>query len=71
VLVLRIRFERQNRQQSQTRIARVARIAQPVLSQIETGRLIPTPAQLVRLAAVFDVEPSELLKNVAEPGPSL
>jgi transcriptional regulator with XRE-family HTH domain len=68
--VLRLKFERQNRQQSQMRVASVARIAQSVLSQIERGRLVPTDDELQRLAAVFGVPPDDLLKDVAVLGPS-
>lgn len=68
--LLRIKFERQNKQVSQVGIANLARIAQPTLSQIETGRLKPTPAQLQRLAAVFKVHPDDLLRDIAVLGPS-
>jgi transcriptional regulator with XRE-family HTH domain len=68
--VLRLKFERQNKQLPQMRIARLARIAQPVISQIERGRLVPTPAQLARLADVFGVKPEDLLKDVVVLGPS-
>ena len=65
----RLRFERQNKRLSQTGVARVARIPQPTLSSIEIGRLKPTEAQLVRLAAVFGVAPDDLLKDVVVLGP--
>jgi transcriptional regulator with XRE-family HTH domain len=70
VLVLRLKFERTNRQISQSRLALVAGLHQPVVSQIESGRLAPTREQLQKLAAVFGVRPSELLKDVAVLGPS-
>lgn len=53
--MLRIIFERQHQQISQTAVARLADIPQPTISQIERGRLKPTEAQLARLAAVFKV----------------
>lgn len=62
--MLRIKFERLNRQLSQTCVATVANIVQPVISQIETGRLIPTPEQLDRLAVVFGINGENLLKDV-------
>ena len=68
--MLRLRFERTTRRLSQACVAEVARIPQPALSQIELGRLKPTPAQLQRLAAVFKVEASELLKEIAVLGPT-
>ncbi|MBM3820278.1 MAG: helix-turn-helix transcriptional regulator [Acidimicrobiia bacterium] len=70
VFVLLLKFERINRRLSQHQVATIARIAQPALSQIETGRLAPTPAQLQRLAALFHVAPSELLKDVVVLRPS-
>ena len=63
--MLRTTFERKNRQLTQEALGVVARIPQPLISLIERGRYQPTPAQLQRLAAVFDVAPDELLKDVA------
>lgn len=60
----RLQFERTNKRLSQTHVARVASIPQPTLSQIELGRLVPTPEELQRLAAVFGLMPRELLKPV-------
>jgi len=62
--VLRTRFEREHRQLSQQHLARLARLPQSTISQIETGRLRPTAEELARLAAVFNVAPSDLLKDV-------
>lgn len=59
--VTRLKLERQNRKISQARLAHATRIAQPVISQIENGRLVPMPSQLARLAAVFGVLPEDLL----------
>ena len=61
----RLKFERLHRQLSQHAIASAASIAQPVVSQIENGRLKPTEKQLDRLAAVFSVGRDDLLKDVA------
>ena len=66
----RLKFERAHRQVSQLGIGRLSGIAQPVISQIENGRLKPTPAQLQRLADVFKVAPDDLLKDIAVLGPS-
>lgn len=60
----RLKFERTNKRLSQTHVAHVAHIPQPTLSQIELGRLVPTPEELQRLAAVFGLTPSELLEPV-------
>ena len=68
--MIRLKFERTNRGISQLRLARAAALVQPAVSLIENGRLVPTPAELARLAAVFGVAPSELMKDVAVLGPS-
>lgn len=65
----RLKFERTSQQLSQHAVASAARIAQPVVSQIENGRLKPTPAQLERLAYVFRVPADDLLRDVAMLGP--
>jgi transcriptional regulator with XRE-family HTH domain len=62
--VTRLQFERTNQRLSQAHVAHVAHIPQPTLSQIELGRLVPTPEELQRLAAVFGLTPSELLEPV-------
>ena len=67
--MLRLKFERTNRGISQHRLARAAALVQPAISLIENGRLLPTTDQLRRLAVVFSVAPSELLKDVAVLGP--
>jgi len=67
--VNRLKFERTSRRLSQHEVSLRARIAQPVVSQIENGRLTPTPAQLQRLAAVCHVPADELLREVELLGP--
>jgi transcriptional regulator with XRE-family HTH domain len=57
--VLRLKFERDRRRLSQTRVAVAANIWQPTYSAIETGRLRPTAAQLQRLADIFNISPPE------------
>ena len=63
---------RPDRRWSQKAVSLGANIPQPTISLIEQGRLIPTPAQLKRLADVFGVAPEDLLKDVVvvERGPS-
>jgi transcriptional regulator with XRE-family HTH domain len=63
--VLRLRYERFRRGLSQAGIAAAARVPQPMVSLIERGRLVPTPAQLTRLAAVLDIPPDDLLRDVS------
>ena len=65
----RLKFERTNRRLSQRRLANAARLHQPELSQIERGRLVPTPEELERLAEVLHVDASELMTRVVL-GPS-
>jgi transcriptional regulator with XRE-family HTH domain len=62
--VLRLQFERNNRHISQAALGRATRIAQPHISLIEQGRLIPTNAQLARLGAFFGLPPHQLMKDV-------
>ena len=60
----RLRYERKTRRLSQIGLGKAVRINQPDLSQIERGILVPTEAQLARLAAHFNVPAHELLKEV-------
>ncbi len=64
LLLTRLRYERQHRKHSQKYLALAAGLNQPDLSMIERGILIPSPQQLERLAAVYDVAPGDLLKEV-------
>ena len=66
----RLKFERTNRRLTQHTVAVLTRIHQPVIAQIENGRLTPTPEQLERLAYAFRVAPEDLLRDVAVLGPS-
>jgi transcriptional regulator with XRE-family HTH domain len=52
---------------NQTDVARLARLTQQEISLIEQGRLIPRPHELVRLAQIFGVAPSEILEQVPAP----
>lgn len=62
----RLEFERTRKGMSQGRLARLARFHQPLISQIERGRLLPTQAEAQRLAEALglDVQPEELLAQV-------
>ncbi len=60
----RLCYERKARKLSQMTLARAAGINQPDLSMIERGRLVPTEAQLARIAAALDLPAGELLKEV-------
>jgi transcriptional regulator with XRE-family HTH domain len=62
--VLHIKFDRTDRGISQGRLAKVAKIHQPSLSKIERGLLIPTPAELQRLADALGVDADVLLQPV-------
>jgi transcriptional regulator with XRE-family HTH domain len=62
--VLRLKYERLQRRMSQSGVGAAARIHQPTVTLIENGRLIPTPAQLQRLANVFGLPPEALLKPI-------
>jgi transcriptional regulator with XRE-family HTH domain len=63
--VLRLKFERISRGLSQQGVTDLTQIPQPAVSLIETGRVVPTPEELQRLADVFGVPPAILLKHVA------
>ncbi len=60
----RLRHERRSRRLSQATLGGAIKIPQPTLSQIERGRLVPTDEQLAKLAAYFNLEPRELLKEI-------
>jgi transcriptional regulator with XRE-family HTH domain len=62
--IKRLRLERQNHRITQRALATVAGVTQPTVSMAETGRLTPTHDELRRLAAVFHVDPDDLLKDV-------
>lgn len=59
-----LKYERRSRRHSQQHLARIAGLNQPDLSMIERGILVPTAAQLQRLADAYGIPPSELLKEV-------
>lgn len=57
----RLRQARLEAKLSQQTVARLANIPQPTVSLIETGRLIPLPEHLDRLATTLGVPSTELL----------
>lgn len=62
--MLRIRYERQIRKWTQGDLGDLSDIPQATVSLIEIGRLLPTPAQLDRLARALGVPASVLLREV-------
>lgn len=62
--MLRLKHERLRRGLTQDTVGVAARISQPTVALIEKGRLIPTAAQLDRLAAIFHISHDALLKPV-------
>jgi transcriptional regulator with XRE-family HTH domain len=66
--VIRLKFERINRQITQPLLAFWAQIPQPTISLIETGTWNPTAAQLEKLGRVLHIDPpSDLLLDVVVP----
>jgi ribosome-binding protein aMBF1 (putative translation factor) len=62
--MLRIRVERLKRGWRQEDLAFYARMAAADVSRIETGRLVPYPTQVARLAKALGLKPAELLEEV-------
>ena len=56
-----VEFERRERGWSQTRLAEESGIAQPLISQIELGKLGPRQAEVERLSAALGVSAEALL----------
>jgi transcriptional regulator with XRE-family HTH domain len=63
-LITRLKFERTSRKITQQTVETVSGVPQPIISLVETGRLIPTTEHRRQLAAVFGVAPDDLLKEV-------
>jgi transcriptional regulator with XRE-family HTH domain len=57
----RLRFERIKRGLRQTELAQSVGMRNQVLCDIETGRIVPSPDELERLAAALHVWPPEIL----------
>ena len=64
--MLRIRRERLQRGWNQTQLAARANMSTTEVSRIETGRAIPHPNQVLRLARALKIPPDELLEPVAQ-----
>ncbi len=64
--MLTIKILRLLRGQSQWQLGQAAQITNYKLSQIERGKLEPTPAELDRLAATLDVTPEVLKKEISK-----
>lgn len=62
--ILRARYERQRRDWTLKQTAFFSNLTTAEISLIETGRLIPTAAQLAKLAHAFRVDASLLLRPV-------
>jgi transcriptional regulator with XRE-family HTH domain len=62
--MLRVKFERLRRAWSQTVLAFRTGMSAAEISRIETGRTRPYPGQLLRLAAVLEVDPQALVEEV-------
>lgn len=73
--MLRLTAEREDRRWSRAELARRAGIDAADLSRVESGRLVPYPRMLQRLADALEVPPEELLRPVVRtwrpvgPGP--
>lgn len=65
--MLRIKAERLRRGWTQTELGYHARLASADVSRIESGRLVPYPAQAARLARVLGMNENELLERTSEP----
>lgn len=60
-MLLRLTYERIRRHWSQSELGRRSSIRQQDISLIETGRLIPTEEQLLRLANALLITPPAVL----------
>ena len=63
--MLRIKQERRRRGWNQVTLSYKAAVPVSDISKIENGRALPYPAQRARLASVLQLEPDELLTDVA------
>lgn len=64
--MIRLKFERVNRNISQENLALVARVPQPIISLIETGTWNPSRAQLAALADALNIAPPDCLLSEVE-----
>jgi transcriptional regulator with XRE-family HTH domain len=59
-----LRFLRIGRNLSQQKLARRSGVRQPLISDFETGRSVPSHAEAAALAQVLGCQPDDLLKSV-------
>ena len=64
--MLYCRFRRIESGKTQRQVARAARLNFSILSQIETGQLVPRDGKLARLARVLDCPVDRLLLHIDE-----
>lgn len=64
-----LRAERKDRHWTQTELGAQVGVSQGDVSEFETGRRIPTPAQALKLSKVLGLPPDRLLAEVREPAP--
>ena len=62
----RLEQERRRRAWTQTTLAYKARLTQGDISEIETGRRVPGPKPMARLAKVLGLSADELLAEVTQ-----
>ena len=68
--MLLLKFARLHRKLTQARFGRMAGLSQNEISDIELGRLTPTPRQLARIIRALGLDPvhtSDLLTEVPDP----
>jgi transcriptional regulator with XRE-family HTH domain len=68
--VLAVKLARLNRNLTQTRFGRMTGLSQHEVSDIELGRIRPTPRQLARMAKALGLDPLAadlLMKNIEDP----
>jgi transcriptional regulator with XRE-family HTH domain len=63
--MLRMLYERLDRNWNQDQVARESGLSQQMVSAIERGRINPNDTELAALSRAFGLSPSELLEDVA------
>jgi transcriptional regulator with XRE-family HTH domain len=64
--VFRVKFHRILLGLSQRELARLTHIQQATISQIETGRIVPTADELAAIGRVLGCKPERLLDSITE-----
>jgi transcriptional regulator with XRE-family HTH domain len=62
--ILKVRAERLRRRWSQTELGARSGLSASDVSRIETGRFLPYPRQLARLARALKLDPAQVLDRV-------